>query len=278
MSDEKNLTCSLYPFRCNFENSFCEWVPSELNTYNWRRTSAYYATPTLAPQRDHTTNTASGSYIFVETTGKQPSSTSTLVGPVISTDSTSCRMRFYYYMSGKSVGKLTVYSRTFIGGYLSNQWSKTGSVGDYWERADISLYISSFSSRNYQLVIEAQVSNLISNANQDGIIAIDDISFSKECIRSNEDMQVTYTTARPPFCGFNGFRCSNGRCINNTQLCDFNKDCPDGEDEANCGKCNFEKDYCGWYDNSFGGHVWNRTTASYAEIPKDVTIGLKTFF
>lgn len=271
MSDEKNQTCFAYPFRCTFESSFCEYVPSELNEYNWKRTSAFYATSKLAPQRDHTTNTASGSYIYVETTAKKPSSTSVLFGPVISTQSSSCRMRFYYYMNGKSAGKLTVYSRTFIGGSFSSQWSRTTKV-DYWERAEVFLYVSSFSSKNYQIVIESQVSSTFSN--QDGFIAIDDITFSKECIRSTDPMQITSTTAPPPFCGYNGFRCSNGRCINNTQLCNFISDCPNGEDELNCGKCNFEKDNCGWYDNSFGGHIFNRTTALNAQIPKDVTYGL----
>ena len=271
MSDEKNQTCFVYPFRCTFETSFCEWVPSESNSYNWQRTTGYNSPSRLAPQRDHTTNTASGSYIYINTTGRVPSSTSVLFGPVISTSSSSCRMRFFYYMSGKSAGKLSIKSRTHIGGSFSSQWSRTGTIADYWERAEAYLYSSSYYSKNYQVLIEAEVAS--TNSQQDGIIAIDDVSFSKECIGSTEQMQITYTTARPPLCGYDGFRCNNGKCINKTQLCDFVKDCSNGEDEENCGNCNFEKDTCGWYDNSFGGHIFNRTTAGNAQIAKDVSLG-----
>lgn len=32
------------------------------------------------------------------------------------------------------------------------------------------------------------------------------------------------------------FRCNNGVCLNRTRICDFTKDCADGEDEAlDCG-------------------------------------------
>ncbi|KAL6421509.1 hypothetical protein ACFW04_014280 [Cataglyphis niger] len=49
------------------------------------------------------------------------------------------------------------------------------------------------------------------------------------------------------------FRCKNGVCLNRTRICDFTKDCADGEDEAqDCdkipenAKCNFENGWCGW--------------------------------
>ncbi|XP_014489492.1 PREDICTED: ALK tyrosine kinase receptor isoform X2 [Dinoponera quadriceps] len=49
------------------------------------------------------------------------------------------------------------------------------------------------------------------------------------------------------------FRCKNGTCLSSVRICDFVKDCPDGEDETfECDKipgnarCNFEDGWCGW--------------------------------
>ena len=34
-----------------------------------------------------------------------------------------------------------------------------------------------------------------------------------------------------------GFQCSNGKCLDPRQVCDFIKDCSDGGDEVTCRKC-----------------------------------------
>lgn len=69
-SDEDPSRCVSYPFKCDFESGFCQWTPDENNQYNWQRAKASEALPALAPRRDHTTNTASGAYIFIDTRGK----------------------------------------------------------------------------------------------------------------------------------------------------------------------------------------------------------------
>lgn len=70
-SDEEPNRCINYPFKCDFESGFCEWQPDSSNQYNWQRVKANEALPSLAPRRDHTTNTGSGSYIFIDTRGNQ---------------------------------------------------------------------------------------------------------------------------------------------------------------------------------------------------------------
>ena len=45
--------------------------------------------------------------------------------------------------------------------------------------------------------------------------------------------------ATPPTssCGAGEFRCGNTEtCINDTKVCDKNPDCPNGEEEKDCGK------------------------------------------
>jgi hypothetical protein len=271
MSDESNSTCSSYPKKCNFENGFCEWVNNDLNEFNWKRTSGQYAESDILPRRDHTTNTDIGNYIYIETKDKPAGKKSTVFGPIFDGYvSSQCDIRFYYYMFGNSVGRLSVSVRTTNGGAYSERWSKYGSVGQYWER--VTSRIGGFFTQGqvFQVLIEAQNGN---STKDEGVIAIDDITFSTACRPSTVTaLETIVTTTRKPVCG-NGFQCSNFACINQTQLCDFRVDCPNGEDEANCGTCDFEKNSCGWLDNSYGDHIWNRTKASETEISKDQTLG-----
>lgn len=270
MTDEKNLTCNSYPFRCSFESNFCEWKQSDDNVFNWRRASAFNTQSNIRPQRDHTTNSASGSYIYIETTGKPSGSKSTMFGPVINAyPSTACRMRLFYYMNGKSVGRLSVSLRSAIGsGYLS-LWRAIGPLGEYWERAEFA--ISSI-NQNRELIIEAEVGNYTS---EEGVIAVDDISFTPECKAGLATLPTIITSTAAPACGQTGYKCASTptKCINQTQVCDFVKDCPNGDDESNCGTCDFETSTCGWDDESFGGHMWNKTTALNSGLPSDNTIG-----
>lgn len=62
------------------------------------------------------------------------------------------------------------------------------------------------------------------------------------------------------------YKCSQTNiCINNSQVCDITPDCVNGDDETqNCDKipfgarCNFEQDWCGWY-NAHGKNLqWTR--------------------
>ena len=56
-------------------------------------------------------------------------------------------------------------------------------------------------------------------------------------------------------------QCKDGsRCIFKTQICDFNPQCADQSDEANCGVCNFDtaNNTCGWTDISADRFVWEQ--------------------
>lgn len=135
-------------------------------------------------------------------------------------------------------------TRYEIGGSLTSRWSRVGSLGEFWERGDVVVYPYSSSSLAFQWAFEAQVANV---TNTDGIIAIDDITFEPECSAAVGEMPIIYTSTTPPVCGFSGYRCpTGGKCINKTQLCDFQRDCPNGEDELDCGICDFENSTCGW--------------------------------
>ena len=181
-------------YRCNFENSFCEWTNGEENSYNWRRTRGIDSKGSdILPQRDHTTNTEGGAYAYVETKSRDASSKSTLYGPIFETQGFSfCRFRFYYYMYGSSVGKLSVYYRTQDGGALVSVWSASGSFGQYWRRIDANA-VQFYSTTPRQLVIVAEAANITRG---DGVIAIDDFSFDSSCKASTQSLVVVRTTTK----------------------------------------------------------------------------------
>lgn len=72
-------------------------------------------------------------------------------------------------------------------------------------------------------------------------------------------------TTTPNPCG-SDFKCATtSQCIKPFQVCDFTLNCYDGSDEINCGPCDFEKDQCGWTDNSQASFLtWRRRNGDYS--------------
>ena len=53
----------------------------------------------------------------------------------------------------------------------------------------------------------------------------------------------------------------NPVCISHHQICDFNRDCPGGEDESDCleyNRCDFQKDMCDWVAAKHSLYEWKR--------------------
>lgn len=51
------------------------------------------------------------------------------------------------------------------------------------------------------------------------------------------------------------------------QVCNFEKNCPNGDDESLCGTTDFETDMGGWQDASSTAYGWYRINASLAQYP-----------
>ncbi|KAL1442787.1 hypothetical protein MTO96_030628 [Rhipicephalus appendiculatus] len=80
----------------------------------------------------------------------------------------------------------------------------------------------------------------------DGFVAIDDLLIDEEC---SEKMRSTER-----------FNCGN-HTITMDRVCDFVPDCANGEDERNCGECDFSEGLCGWIADGAlnrGTTAWRR--------------------
>ncbi|XP_048242500.1 MAM and LDL-receptor class A domain-containing protein 2-like [Haliotis rufescens] len=278
-SDEATTLCAARYKSCDFERSICMWTQLKDDDFDWSRRSGQTPSAQTGPSKDHTLNTISGHYMYIETSsprkqGQKARMASMVFGP--STTGPYCTMRFYYLMYGKDVASLAVYTRASVNGPLMRKWMRQGEIGNFWSRTEIPLY----SATPFQVVIEASVGKSYFSD-----IAIDDITFSPLCTNYTGSFPTvqpgisTPSTQSP--CGAGRFQCSIGnQCISSTQVCDFIAQCNDGSDESLCGKCNFETGLCGWTvaGLSVGRYKWERhngSTPSAVSGPShDHTLGL----
>uniref|UniRef100_V5H852 Putative thyroid hormone-induced protein b n=1 Tax=Ixodes ricinus TaxID=34613 RepID=V5H852_IXORI len=85
-------------------------------------------------------------------------------------------------------------------------------------------------------------------------------------------------------CNVHKFRCANGACISQLQVCNYVDNCGDGSDEVNCGDhnsgCNFDASFCDWKPVAPAGGVnpgWVRKKPSGSmqkQPSRDHTTGL----
>ncbi|KAM7379552.1 hypothetical protein PAMP_005098 [Pampus punctatissimus] len=281
-SDENNCEQQGVVERCSFEQGLCSWAESEVDTpgAKWTRRKGQEAWPNHGPPRDHTQNSAAGYYVIPGTQLTEKGQTSEIISKTL-LPSSNCTMRFFYYSLEDTTARLTAQSRTI---HSANDdtvlWLRENSQSYSWQRAEVT-----FSSS----VICKIVFRYERIDGYRGLVALDAVSFSKECVfdPANSKLPDTLPTSAPPTsshaptssspttpltstappnpCQDNEFFCwrSTGKvCIVAGLQCDYHPDCPQREDEDGCGLCTFESDQCKWLDTSDGQRRWERQKAS----------------
>ena len=163
-----------------------------------------------SPQRDHTINTVTGSYLYVDTFDQPGNRIAQIVSSRFNSIN-GCTMRFYYYINGPTmnIGQLSIIVRLENGGSLNYIWSTSTKTADYsWGRQEVVLPVDSL----LELLIEVKTLDYASG----GIIALDDISFSSLCINVNDSLPIgTTTTPDPKITTIEPcfYRCNNGQCL-----------------------------------------------------------------
>jgi hypothetical protein len=256
-SDEKN--CVGYT-QCDFENGLCDWQHDNSMSLKWTWHKGETDSFGTGPSRDHTLGTSEGHYMYLEVSATFKGQKARLISSTFRTDSSKrCELRIFYHMLGRDIGALNIYTRSAIGGLERQIFNRTREIGDFWERGDIRI----IETNPFQIIIEG-----VTGQSFMGDIGIDDISFTDGCILDNTITiptivtQTTVTTVG--VCGGVGFQCPVNnvlQCVTNDKKCNFINDCDDKSDEINCGDCDFENSWCGWYDDSTGATVWTRKQA-----------------
>ncbi|XP_042353411.1 MAM and LDL-receptor class A domain-containing protein 1-like [Plectropomus leopardus] len=282
------IDCETHAERCSFEQGLCSWARSDVDTTGaeWTRHRGQEAWPGLRPPRDHTKNSAAGHFIIPETEVTEKGQTTEILSKTL-LPSSNCTVRFFFLSLNDAAGRLTARSRTLQSGSDDAViWLRGNSQSYSWQRAEATFS----SSENSKIVFRYERGDGLR-----GLVALDDISFSRECVFDPENSKLpdTSSTAAPPTssntspatpststapphpCQDNEFFCwrsDRNICILAALQCDYRTDCPQGEDEDGCGPCTFESNQCQWTDISDGASRWQRQKASNnTEPPTDHT-------
>lgn len=235
-----------------------------------------------APAYDHTTQVSSGHFMFA-TTPAEISSPSIYA-------SKGCQIGFYMFKNTPksslivSLTNLNTGARKLLRNLVYTSYS--------WVSYHVSLDLFN-SSVPIAVTLSAPFDDASTDSFASPYIAIDDIFFTSECtILDNVPTPATLPnhspqpTSKPNGClslsciGMNGTKL----CVPPSSLCDFIKQCKQGEDEQNCYGCTFENGHmCHWSSlvNSNAGSLqqfWSVVRPagqSEATLPKVDADGMK---
>ncbi|XP_050040923.2 MAM and LDL-receptor class A domain-containing protein 1-like [Dermacentor andersoni] len=258
-SDEED--CADHRLGCNFDSSFCDWLPqapSQGKVRGWE-----LATPSSrlssGPTRDHTTGTQAGKFIVLHSTLSQKNAT--IIGPTLHS-AKFCAMTFFYTVQGESKPKLSLNVRTTKNGPWKRVWSQPHPT-QFWHFVPETVFFTE--KEPYQIAFIGEHGR----SRKSGYIAIDDITFSEDCELYHEGLPENQTPSPPSFtCKGDKYQCGDSeQCIPVAQVCDFKNDCSNNADEAQCGACDgFSTNLCGLENEEPNGRFgWQRTTARDAK-------------
>ncbi|XP_025157747.1 ALK tyrosine kinase receptor [Harpegnathos saltator] len=255
---------------CDLEPN-CDW--------KWNKTRGFVlmqapARSKFGPTTD-ANNSKDGHFLWYNGSG-----TAQMWSPRISSTSTRCTLELWMHQVAMEDGAINLVIDTNNVSSVTEE--KYGNNNARWE--NMRFFLGAI-SQPYKLFLEI----LLPYANSS--VAVDNVRLVN-CFPDS--------TLGAVLCTDNMFRCKNGSCLSNIRICDFIKDCPDGEDETSeCDKipenarCNFEDGWCGWanvperplnwslrsvstdrvgpaYDHTYG----NKTgTYAYVEMSKRVEYG-----
>uniref|UniRef100_A0A803V093 MAM and LDL receptor class A domain containing 1 n=1 Tax=Ficedula albicollis TaxID=59894 RepID=A0A803V093_FICAL len=272
-SDESPSICSTSIGRCNFEFDLCGWKQDENDDFDWHLRTSSTTKLGTGPATDHTLQEPSGHYIFIKSSFFQlPGQKARISSPVLSRKNKNCEIIFYYHMYGAHIGSLLIYQRTTLR-HEKLLLNLTGNQGNFWQRKALTL--SGDGDEDFQVVFEG----MAGGGPNDGI-ALDDLTFSRQCLPSQE-FSPAEPTKPPPIgsCSHGHRQCQNGKCYRPEQSCDFEDNCGDNTDESECGtSCTFESGRCGWQNSPADSFNWVLGVSSPQSLrpPKDHTLGNRT--
>nr|XP_025117987.1 apical endosomal glycoprotein isoform X4 [Bubalus bubalis] len=264
-SDEDAAPCRHY-IATNFEMGLGLWNHSEGWTRNHSAGGPRYP---AWPRGDHTWNSAQGSFLA---SVSEPSAPAVLSSPEFQASAPhNCSLVFYHYLHGSEAGCLQVFLQTTSPAAPQTPIllrRRHGELGAAWVRDRIDIQ----SEHPFRILLAGQTG-------PGGVVGLDDLILSNHC-KPIPELAGPPPGCRAPgpwpqpsslrprsFCEPGHFFCGD-LCVSPEQLCDFQQQCPGGEDEQDCGTTDFESlSGGGWEDASVGRLQWVRLPAPDRGVP-----------
>lgn len=213
------------PGSCNFNMEESQWEEScQLSQdtdddFDWK-ISHRTRTPGTGPQEDHTPG-GGGNYLYIHSAIQREGDVAKVTTRTTYPASIGlCHLRFWFYMHGSDrMGTLKVYTVGASGAPLL-MWAVAGPHGNRWTYANIVLS----NPTPFRVTFQGEVGGDVWTD-----IALDDISFTQECIVGGP------VTPQPLTCAVEQFQCAYSfQCISESWRCDGEPDCDDRSDEEDC--------------------------------------------
>ncbi|XP_046856053.1 MAM and LDL-receptor class A domain-containing protein 1-like [Xenia sp. Carnegie-2017] len=173
---------------CNFEkDGFCQWQQADSNydEFDWKRNQGNTRSSLTGPERDHTTGTEKGWYIYIEASEPRVKGDRAVIEAGPFEPNKSFCFTFYYHMTGSDLGEVNVYKSWWNRTNVQLMWTNNISIPK-WKKA----YIDVNSTRAFYLMVEG-----VCGPGSIGDIAIDDLLLvDKHCSKERND--------KSPFCSF----------------------------------------------------------------------------
>ncbi|XP_035689192.1 uncharacterized protein LOC118424643 isoform X1 [Branchiostoma floridae] len=176
--DQSNGDCreTRHPAPCNFEAiGTCEWRQMTSDDTDWTSQTAGATEAPNLPLVDNTLGKSGGHFLSVGDGARiQPLDTAGIISPVIVPSiSRPCNMTLHYFLPRQDAGSLYVLTRLYNTGVERTAWHSNKTTSS-WEEATVT-----FVEREaFEVIIQGGIGN-----GKDAVLAIDDISFSWDCVR-----------------------------------------------------------------------------------------------
>ncbi|XP_048396068.1 enteropeptidase [Stegostoma tigrinum] len=163
-----NVTSNQEKVNCSFENGFCYWRQDLTAEGEWDRINGPTYPPLTGPNDDHTYGNESGYYIMTPFQPFHKPRKIRLLSPMLSVETESSCLTFWYYMYGIHVSRLRVYI-TSNKNVSRTAFQKEGNYGNQWNYGQLTIN----ETDKVMVVFEA-----IKDIRQLSEIALDDISLT----------------------------------------------------------------------------------------------------